>query len=1317
VTNTRDDTSGGSLRWAINRVNAGNGKKIDSITFDIKGTGPFTIAPTTPLPTIVNPVFIDGYGQPGARPNSQAGSDNAVILIQLSGASAGFASGLEIRASGSTVRGLAINQFAKEGIRLFSGGNDTVVGNFLGTDATGTVALPNGDAGVLVDGSNNDIIGGTSAPARNVVSGNANSNISLINGSAGNLVEGNFVGLSGGGSSALPNPGNGVSLFDASGNTVGGTASGAGNVISGNGIDGVVVDQGNNNLIQGNKIGTDPGGTIALGNGTGVLIGFSNSGSNTLGGTATGAGNLISGNFGDGVLLNPTLGPGNVIQGNLIGTDVHGTTGLGNGGSGINIAASGVQVGGTAPGAGNVISGNGEWGVLITPSFAFFTPANDNLVEGNLIGTDATGTIPIGNGIDGVAVFGQFIGASGNSIGGTISGAGNTIAYNAHNGVTIGSFSFDSSSVDNPILSNSIFSNAALGIDLGDDGVTPNAPGVKFGPNQLQNFPVLVIAANFGSSVAVRGTLSAAPSTTYTIQLFGNVVADPSGFGQGQFLLGALTLTTAASGNVNFTTSLPPVPSGVAFVSATAIDPLGNTSEFAQDVPLPTFSSAVGAQDDLYFTDLNTTLEVPAPGVQSNDIAADLGTFTSELVTDPSDGSVTFNSDGSFSYTPNAGFLGTDSFTYQDIEGSAVSNIATVTIQVQPKTFVVTNTNDSGPGSLRDAITSANRSNSPPPDTIQFDISGTGPFTIEPLSALPAITHPTIIDGYSQPFSSPNTLSQGDDAKLLIQVDGSLAPFSTDGLTIAAGGSTVQGLAISHFDRAIHLTGIGGNTVAGNFLGTDPMGSFSEPNTYGVGIDDNGSDMIGGTSPAARNLLSGNFSYGVFISLGSDSDQVLGNYIGTDATGLHALGNFYGVLLLDGHNTAIGSPAPGGGNLISGNVGYGVFLGENFSNGQTPDGSMIQGNLIGTDATGEAALGNGFNGMLINAGGNLLIGGGAAGAGNVVSGNGSDGIDIFSSAVNPLIQGNFVGTDASGSSALPNFGSGLVVATNGATVGGTAAPAGNVISGNSQSGVSLEGSDNLVEGNAIGSDSSGTIALGNGGDGVTVSGFPAANNSIGGTSAGAGNIIAFNGLAGVSVLDPSGTGSDVGNAILSNQIYGNGALGIDLGGDGVTPNHTGGLITGPNGFQNFPVLSSAASTSTQITISGTLNAAANTTYTIKFFSNASADPSGFGQGQVLLGSVTATTDSSGNTSFTATFPVGVTVGQFISATATDPSGNTSEFSQDITVTAALAVPRLAATNLASIDQALASLSIGVIDEATLNSLAGAMITHSAKRSR
>ena len=130
-------------------------------------------------------------------------------------------------------------------------------------------------------------------------------------------------------------------------------------------------------------------------------------------------------------------------------------------------------------------------------------------------------------------------------------------------------------------------------------------------------------------------------------------------------------------------------------------------------------------------------------------------------------------------------------------------------------------------------------------------------------------------------------------------------------------------------------------------------------------------------------------------------------------------------------------------------------------------------------------------------------------------------------------------------------------------------------------------------------------------------------------------------------LDPDDSGLNVGNAILSNLIYGNAALGIDLGGDGVTPNHVGGLITGPNGFQNYPVLSSATSTATQTTINGSLNGAANTTYTIQFFSNTTADPSGFGQGQTYLGSTSVTTDSTGNVTFSATLNVQLAAGQSV----------------------------------------------------------------------
>ncbi len=1254
VTDLLDDGNPGSLRWAINEVNGDTSRGTDTIDFDVPGNGPFVIAPASPLPAITHPVLIDGYSQPGASPNTQAAGDNAVILIEIGGANAGYTSGLTLQADRSTIRGLAINGFAQDGIHLAGGRGDVVAGNFLGTDATGTTALPDGDAGVLVDSSSGDAIGGTTPAARNIVSGNNNQNIYFINGSSSNVVQGDWVGLTAAGNATLPTDGAGVSFYSSPNNTVGGVTPAAGNVISGQTFDGVAIDTSNGVVVQGNLIGTDPTGTVALGNGTGVFVGFGNSSGDVIGGTRPGAGNVISGNQGDGVLINSQVGPGIIVQGNWIGTDITGTVAMPNTGSGVHIQGNGVTVGGagryvgSALGARNVISGNLSDGI-------FLDGGSFNLVQANFIGTTASGK-PLGNGSDGVSESYGFSSFSetfalNNTVGGTAAGAGNVIADNGHNGVTVGSYSGDPSNGDE-ILSNAIFGNAALGIDLGDDGVTPNTPGgVPGAPNNLQPYPDLVAFARYGNQTLITGSLDSAPNTTYTLQFFGNPVADPSGFGQGQFLLTTRAVTTNASGLATFQVFLASVPLGVTSASATATDPYGNTSEFAQDVPLVTVGTAVVAGDDTFYTDINTTLNVPAPGVQANDFSFIPGPLTSVLVTQPANGSVTLNADGSFTYTPDSGFTGMDTFTYQDTVSGQTSNVATVTIQVLPKTFVVTNTNDSGPGSLRQAVFYANQSNSAPPDTIDFDIPGTGPFVISPLSAFPTIIHPTIIDGYSQPGSSPNSLQQGDNAVILIHLDGLSAGFTSNGLTIAAGGSTVQGLSITDFDDGIDLIGGGGNVITGNFIGTDPTGAASGMgNSAGLAVQDAGNDVIGGATPDARNVVSGNSFEGIYIG-SMTGTQVLGNYVGTDATGELPLGNgFYGIEIDGTTSTAIGGPAPGDGNVISANTFVNLYVTYNFSTGAPPDDLLVQGNLIGTDATGEVALGGTYYGL-------ALYGG------------------------------------------------------TGATIGGTASGEGNVISANSEYGIIIESSGDLVEGNRIGTDLSGVNPMGNGLDGILIIGYGStvSNNTIGGTVAGAGNIIAFNGGAGVDVQDPYSSGLVVGNAILSNSIFGNAALGIDLGGDGVTPNHQGGLITGPNGFENYPVLSSAVSSTTTMTVQGTLNAAASETFTIQFFSNPTADPSGFGQGQTYLGSITVKTDSSGNASFTATLPA-VTAGFVVSATATDPNGNTSEFSQDVTVTtgSATVVPAaIVRSNTRAVDTGVVRGRLAAVDAALGGPLAPA----------
>ncbi len=277
---------------------------------------------------------------------------------------------------------------------------------------------------------------------------------------------------------------------------------------------------------------------------------------------------------------------------------------------------------------------------------------------------------------------------------------------------------------------------------------------------------------------------------------------------------------------------------------------------------------------------------------------------------------------------------------------------------------------------------------------------------------------------------------------------------------------------------------------------------------------------------------------------------------------------------------------------------------------------------------------------------------------------GGIGIVMFTNGGN-VIQGNFIGTDVTGTIDLGNSRSGIVVQDSpNNLIGGTTAAARNVISGNGQPGifianVNTSGSTtgNQVQGNYIGTDITGTANLGNAFGAIEIQ---ASGNTIGGLAPGSGNRLAFSNRG---VLVSLGTG----NAVLSNQIFSNVNLGIDLDYNllGVTLNDLGDADTGANNLQNFPVLTTATTTGTTVTIDGTLNSTANTTFILQFFASTVADPSGYGEGEVFLGSQTVTTDASGNATINAVITAAVTAGQFITATATDPSNNTSEFSAAI----------------------------------------------------
>jgi hypothetical protein len=1244
----------------------------------------------------------NGTETAGSPPGFQIAPGIAIYSVQNT--IGGMTAGARNLISGNDADGIDV---IPGGVLTSGSQGNLIEGNTIGTNLAGNQSLPNVNEGVGISGGAGYVtIGGSQAGAGNVISGNGSDGVFLGSGSGNNVLQGNLIGTSSDGTQALPNS-VGVDVQCAD-NTIGGSDAGAGNVISGNSSYGVFLEQGTgDNQLEGNLIGTSAAGTQALANSEGVLI---QSPGNTIGGTVAGDRNVISGNTSGGIIV---YTPNNLIQGNFIGTDVTGSSSVPNGYlsfnyvGGVVFLADSNTLGGTTPGAGNVISGNGSDGVDIVGG-------SDNLVQGNDIGTGADGTEALGNGAGGISAF---FGASDNTIGGLADGAGNIIADNqTRPGVNIGASNSDNCP-GNAILSNSIYGNVSLGIDLGFNGVNQNMPDGPFqGPNDLQNDPVLTQALTVtGVGTVLVGTLNSAPDTTFTLQFFDNPSADPSGFGQGQTLIGTTIVTTDSSGNAsfkaNFTVSLN---SGDA-ISATATDPSGNTSEFSQDVAVVLQDAPLEAVDDSYNTDENTTLVVAAPGVQANDFSVFGGSFNSLLASTTSRGALTFNADGSFTYVPAKNFIGTDSFTYEDTLSGQTSNVATVTISVNSKTLVVTNTNDSGTGSLRQALLAADASNSPGPDTIDFKIPGAGPFVISPASPLPAVAHPTIINGYSQPGAHTNSLATGDNAVIQIQLDGSNSG-GANGLVLSGGGSTVEGLTITRFNDGILISGAGASTITGNFLGTNPSGTAQGlANQTGIEVQTSG-NTLGGTKPALRNVISGNNNQGILLDDGASGNLVAGNYIGTDISGGNRLGNNGGgVVLEDAPQNTIGGNGSGAGNLISGNGNDGVLV-SSFNNGPGSLSTVIQGNVIGLDANGIIGLGNNNNGVEIDFGSGTLIGGPkaananvisgnqagvflqnsatgiaiegndigtdargfksignqfdgvllsgalntvggtAAGDGNVISGNGRDGISdgVFAGSIGfNTIQGNLIGTDSTGTVALPNNQNGIELGTIGDIVGGTTNATRNVISGNNQYGLIIERSSTaiLVEGNDIGSDITGTQPLPNGSDGVHIQ-DNALNNTIGGTAAKDGNIIAFNGGTGVAV-----TSSAVSNPILTNSIFANGNQGIVLSGSG-------------NNLQVAPVLSSAVTSATSTVVQGTLTASPNTTYQIQVFANPAADPSGFGQGQTFVFTKTVTTTGSGVASFSFTIKPALAAGKVMSATATSPLNNTSAFSADVTVTSA-----------------------------------------------
>jgi hypothetical protein len=419
---------------------------------------------------------------------------------------------------------------------------------------------------------------------------------------------------------------------------------------------------------------------------------------------------------------------------------------------------------------------------------------------------------------------------------------------------------------------------------------------------------------------------------------------------------------------------------------------------------------------------------------------------------------------------------------------------------------------------------------------------------------------------------------------------------------------------------------------------------------------------LGAGASTVRGLVL-NRAFANAIALTSDGNFILGNFIGTNPAGTAAgPGNTGDGVFVNGDNNRIGGVFNADRNVISAN-GVGIRI-------TSVSGNIIEGNLVGTNAAGTAALGN--LGQGVTAAGANIIGGASVAQRNLFSGNGQHGILILGSG--SIVRGNYVGTNITGTAAIPNQ-HGIEVGGPNTIVGGALAGEGNLVSGNVLGGIEITSqavpSAAVVLGNRVGTDASGTGPIaGHATAGINIGPF-SNGNTIGATPGG--NVIAFNTGAGVFMSGGAGT-AGTGNRISGNSIHSNaGGLGIKLNtasSDPPAPNDVGDADNGANRLQNYPVITSGAIGGGNLTVSATLNSSANATFRVELFANAVCDPLGNGEGQSFLGFADVTTDGSGNATL-APSVLAIPAGQpIITATATNnATGDTSEFSSCFTATA------------------------------------------------
>ncbi len=1010
------------------------------------------------------------------------------------------------------------------------------------------------------------------------MSGNSGDGIEIAATGSGNQVTGNLIGTNSAGNALVGIGGNGIFLLGAN-NTIG--TAGAGNVISGNFV-GVLITGPNatGNRLEGNSIGTDVGGAADLGNASdGVRIETGASG-NTIGGTMPGAGNLISGNNNDGIEINAATG--NAVQGNRIGTNATGTLALGNSAAGVNVSggATNNTIGGTAPDAGNTIAFNSQDGVQVSGATTTGNAILGNAIRQNTqLGIDL---VAAGDVLPGVtANDGAFdIDTGANGLQNTLQlyaaaiNGGNLLVHFGFAGAANGTFRVEFFASAAPDASGYGEGQRYLGFaTVGTDGAgnatvssltLPAAVAagefiavtVTDAASNTSEFSNAVMAASRTLSGTVFNDVNADALVSGAEGTFSNARVDlylddgDGAIDAGDLLVG--TTFTGAGGAYSFaglgsSTYYVVVDSTTLSGPALWAEQTYGALEAASGAGFTAGGALYGGRERL--------------GAGTSDDASSLGT-AEHVIRRSVAGADALGVDFGFSFSAvTTARDGDDTADARTVQGSlrqfiqnsnALAGVQGVNFQIgAPGSSQTINVNGVPLPTITDAVMldawtqGPAGYNGPPLVELNGVGAGGGAHGLTLTGGGSTVRGFVIRDfqghGISIAGGGGNTIANnyiGTDATgMLDRGNGLSGVFIDNSAGNTIGGATpAQGNVISgNAMDGVSINGPGatGNVVAGNLIGLNAAGDAPIANgEAGVDIGSGASNnTIGAVGVTVSNVISGNLQNGVEIDdAGTTGNVVIGNYIGLDAAGIAAIGNARsGIAVTGAAGNTIGGAAAGAGNVVSGNDWDGIAL-------ASANGNVVLSNYVGTDWTGSFAVANREDGIYVLDGANNVIGG-TGGAGNLLSGNLMNGLELRGASTGNVVQGNYVGVNAGGNAALANGISGVMLnGASGNTIGG-AGGAGNVLSGNLQDGITGFGaSNNRIQGNFIGTDATGGFAIANREDGIYLE--DGSDNTIGGSAPGAGNLISGNLWTGITLW---GAGS--GNRVQGNYI------GTDAAGD------------------------------------------------------------------------------------------------------------------------------------------------------------------------